>query len=190
MANVNSVSSAKLAAPLGNVTAATVFQTQDSVTANAASSSSPLKAAVVFLDEIQVDNFNLQSATKWPLTSRVYSLTLNGRVSPGTSGTFGVAVQIGSSTTAGSNTVLFTPTAQTYSAAGDFYVQATLVYDATSKVLAGQFTSNGVTSVTAISGQSVDLSLGKQALTVTGVFGTSNASNAAWLDGFTLGAVN
>lgn len=195
MANVNSTSNAKLAAPLGNVTAATVFQTQDSVTANAASSSAPLKAAVVYLDEYQVDNFNLQSATKFPLTSRVYALNISGRVSAGTSGTFGVAVQIGSSTTAASNTTLFTATAQTYNLLGDFVVQATLVYDPTAKVLTGTMSSNGGSTPTlqalaAINpGQSIDLSLGKQPLCATGVFGTSNASNAAWLDSFTLGVV-
>ena len=195
MANVNTTSAAKNAAPLGNVTAASVFLTQDSVTANAASSSTPTKAAVVFLDEVQVDNVNLQSATKWPLSARIWSFRVWGRVSAGTSGTFGVTVQIGSSTTAGSNTNLFTATAQTYNLLGDFVVQGTLVYEPTAKLLTGTASSSGGSTQTlqalaAITSQTVDLSLGKQALSVSGIFGTSNASNVAWLDGFTLGAVD
>jgi hypothetical protein len=194
MPNVNHIYGSKLAAPLANPTAASVFLTQDSVTANAQASSFPTKAAVVYLPETEVDNFNVGTATKWPLQAQQWSLRLAGRVSAGTSGTFGVAVQIGSSTAAGSNTNLFTATAQTYNLLGDFIVEITLVYDPTSKLLSGSASSSGGTTNTlqalaAITAQTIDLSLGKAALCATGIFGTSNASNTAWLDEFALGVL-
>lgn len=194
MANTESIYGAKLAAPLGNVTAASVFLTQDSVTANAAASSYPTKAAVVYLPEVQVDNYNLGTATKWPLAARLWSVRIAGRVSAGTSGTFAVALQIGNSTTAASNTVLFTMTAQTYNLLGDYQIGITLIYDPTSKLLTGTASSSGGSTQTlqalvAITSQTVDLSTGKQPLCVTGIFGTSNASNVAYLDQFSLGAV-
>lgn len=194
MANTESIYGAKLAAPLGNVTAASVFLTQDSVTANAAASSYPTKAAVVYLPEVQVDNYNVGTATKWPLAARCWSIRLVGRVVPGTSGTFAIALQIGSSTTAASNTVLFTGTAQTYATSGDYQFSVTLLYDPTSKLLTGTVSASGGSTQTlqalgAITSQTVDLSTGKQPLCVTGIFGTSNASNVAYLDQFSLGAV-
>jgi hypothetical protein len=194
MPNVNHIYGSKLAAPLANPTAASVFLTQDSVTANAQASSVPLKASVVYLPETEVDNFNVGTNTKWPLQAQQWSLRLAGRVSAGTSGTFGIAVQIGSSTTTGNNTTLFTATAQTYNLLGDYIVDMTLVYDPTSKLLSGSASSSGgstntLQSLTALTAQTVDLSLGKQPLCATGIFGTSNASNVAFLDEFALGVL-
>ena len=196
MANANSIYGAKLAAPLANPTAASVFLTQDSVTSNAASSSTPTKAAVIYLPEVEVDSVNLgnNAGVKWPLGTVAYTVHLVGRASAGTSGTFAVAVQIGSSTTAGNNTTLFTATAQTYNLLGNYQVILNLTYDPTSKLLSGSAKSAGGTTEAlqievAMTSQTVDLSLGKQALCVTGIFGTSNASNIGYLDDFTLEVV-
>jgi hypothetical protein len=196
MANANSIYGAKLAAPLANPTAASVFLTQDSVTANAASSSLPTKAAVIYLPEVEVDSVNLgnNAGVKWPIGAVSYNVRLTGRVAAGTSGSFGVAVQIGSSTTAGSNTTLFTGGTPTYNLLGDFQLALTLIYDPTSKLLSGTASSIGGTTAVAIgavalTSQTVDLSLGKVALCATGIFGTSNANNVANLDSFTLEVV-
>jgi hypothetical protein len=195
MANANSIYGAKLAAPLANPTAATVFLTQDSVTANAASSSTPTKAAVVYLPEVEVDSVNLGTSTvKWPLGAVSYNVRLTGRVAAGASGTASVALQIGSSTTAGSNTTLFTGGTPTYNLLGDFQLVLTLLYDPTSKLLSGTGSSFGGSTgafvgSAAITSQTVDLSLGKQALCATAIFGTSNASNVVTLDSFTLEVV-
>lgn len=194
MANANSIYGAKSAAPLANPTAASVFLTQDSVTSNAASSSTPTKAAVVWLPEVEVDTANIGTATKWPLGAVSYILRLTGRVAAGTSGTFGLTVQIGSSTTAGSNTTLFTGGTPTYNLLGDFQLVLTLIYDPTSKLLSGSASSIGGTTAVlvataALTSQTVDLSLGKVALCATGIFGTSNANNVANLDSFTLEVV-
>jgi hypothetical protein len=191
MANVNTIYNAKAAAPLANATAASVFLTQESVVSNAASSSTPTKAAVIWIPEVEVDTANLGTATKWPLGAVSYNIRLVGRVSAGTSGTFAVAVQIGSSTTAASNTTLFTATAQTYNLLGDFQVLINLLYDPTTKQFTGSASSSGGSTQTlqalaALTAQTVDLSLGKAALCATGIFGTSNASNVANLDSFTL----
>lgn len=193
MANVNTIYNAKAAAPLANATAATVFLTQDSVTSNAQSSSVPTKAAVIWIPEVEVDSANLgnNAGVKWPLGAVSYNIRLVGRVSAGTSGTFGVAVQIGSSTTAASNTTLFTATAQTYNLLGDYQVLINLLYDPTTKQFTGSASSSGGSTQTlqalaALTAQTVDLSLGKVALCATGIFGTSNASNVGYLDSFTL----
>jgi hypothetical protein len=180
MANVNTIYNAKAAAPLANATAASVFLTQESVVSNAASSSTPTKAAVIWIPEVEVDTANLGTATKWPLGAVSYNIRLVGRVSAGTSGTFAVAVQIGSSTTA-----------QTYNLLGDFQVLINLLYDPTTKQFTGSASSSGGSTQTlqalaALTAQTVDLSLGKAALCATGIFGTSNASNVANLDSFTL----
>lgn len=194
MANSESIYGQKLPAPLGNVTAASVFLTQDSVTANALSPSTATQAVVVYLPEVQVDNYNLGAATKWPLGLRIWSLRVTGRVVAGTSGTFAIAVQIGKSTTAGSNTTLFTGNALTYNLQGDFVFAITLSYNPGAKLLTGSASGYGGTVTTlqalgALTPQTVDLSTGKQPLCVTGVFGTSNANNVANLDQFSLGAV-
>lgn len=193
MANANSIYGAKLAAPLANPTAATVFLTQDSVTANAASSSTPTKAAVVYLPEVEVDSVNLgTSPVKWPLGTSVWSVRVVGRASTGTSGTFTVALQIGNSTTAGSNTTITASAlVGTFNLLGNYEFQFNLSYDPTSKLLAGTAggwsgTGGVVVATALITPVTLDLSLGKQPLCVTGIFGTSNASNVGYLDAFSV----
>jgi hypothetical protein len=197
MANANSIYGAKLAAPLANPTAASVFLTQDSVTANAASSSLPTKAAVVYLPEVEVDAVNLgnNAGVKWPLGTSVWSVRLVGRAATGTSGTFTVALQIGNSTTAGTNTTITASAlVGTFNLLGNYEFQFNLSYDPTSKLLAGNAGGWSGTTGTAVAGAAitpvtVDLSLGKQALCVTGIFGTSNVNNIGYLDAFTLEVV-
>jgi hypothetical protein len=195
MANVNSIYGAKLAAPLANPTAATVFLTQDSVTANAASSSLPTKAAVVYLPEVEVDSVNLgTSPVKWPLGAVAYNVRLTGRVAAGASTTVTFALQLGNSTTSGSNTTIATSAALTstnFNLLGNYQAAFALAYDPTSKLLTGNVTFwGGTTAATLVSASvtpaTVDLSLGKQALCVTALVNTGNASTLAYLDSFTV----
>jgi hypothetical protein len=197
MANANSIYGAKLAAPLANPTAASVFLTQDSVTANAASSSLPTKAAVIYLPEVEVDAVNLgnNAGVKWPLGAVAYSVRLVGRAAAGTSGNFTVALQIGSSTTTASNTTISAPTMLgAFNLLGNYEFTYNLSYDPTSKLLSGTAggwggTGGVIVAGAAITPVTVDLSLGKQALCVTGIFGTSNVNNIGYLDAFTLEVV-
>ena len=97
MPGTNDIYGAKAAAPLTNPTAAAVFLTQDSVTANAASSSTPTKAAVVYLPEVEVDSVNLgnNAGVKWPLGATKYNVRIAGRCAAGASTTATFALQLG-----------------------------------------------------------------------------------------------
>lgn len=192
MPGTNDIYGAKAAAPLTNPTAAAVFLTQDSVTSNAASSSQPTKAAVVYLPEVEVDSVNLgnNAGVKWPLGAIKYNVRIAGRCAAGASTTVTFTLQLGSSTTAGSNTTIATGSALTtgaFNLLGNYQFTYTLVYDPTSKLLTGQVSGTGGTATTivtpaTVTATTVDLSLGKQAVCFTALVNTGNAATLVYLD--------
>lgn len=116
-----------------------------------------------------------------------------GRTTTGTSGSFLAKIQFGTNTTAISNTDMASLSAQTVATNGNWEIQSELVWDSTSKKLRGRMTGiNGDTptllavAVNTAAISTVDLSTSSNGLTVAVVFGTGNAGNTAFLDGFTL----
>lgn len=124
-----------------------------------------------------------------------------GRVTTGGSLTFLATLYSGTSTTAASNTAITALSAQTVATtSANWLLVATFVWDGTSGKLMGTKSAdsfNGTTPTietaavtTAIS--SVDLTkagvtgTSGNSLVMGGTFGTGNASNKAWLDGFCL----
>lgn len=116
-----------------------------------------------------------------------------GRTTTGTSGTFLAKIQSGVSTTAGSNTDMASLAAATVATNGNWELTTELTWDSTSKKLRGRMIGiNGDTptilaaAVNTAVISAIDLSTSGNGLTVAVVFGTGNAGNTAFLDGFTL----
>jgi hypothetical protein len=196
MPGTNDIYGGKASAPLTNPTAAAVFLTQDSVTSNAASPSTPTKANVVYLPEVESDSVNLgnNAGVKWPLGAVRYSVRIAGRVAAGASTTATFTLQLGNSTTPGSNTTVATGSALTtgvFNLLGNYQIVYSLVYDPTSKLLSGSVSGNGgstnaIVTPATVTPTTVDLSLGKQALCFTALVATGNAATLVYLDEFAL----
>ena len=134
------------------------------------------------------------------LKNRSFLIRVAGRVTGGASGNFTCSVYFGNSTTIGSNTkIMSTGAVATGGVAGNYLLEAVCFWDATSKQIGGtQYGYVAQTNVAqaVLSGfpASVDLSVEPNlaatgagttnALTVTGTFGTGNASNVALVDVF------
>lgn len=123
------------------------------------------------------------------LDKRPFRIAAAGRVSPGTSGNFTFAIYYGVSATIASNTALATTGAVNAAAAGNFALWVDCFYDSTSQRIVGLL--KGYVYATAVAqaivtnaATSVDLSTEGLGLTCTGLFGTSNASNTAYVDVF------
>ena len=126
------------------------------------------------------------------LNNRTFRLRVAGRCGSGTTSNFTVAVYFGVSTTIGSNTKIATTAATAMASANhNFLIDVTMNYDTASNKVQGQYGGNianglitaaGLTNVlTSFS----DVAEG-QGFTVTGLFGSTNASNQAIIDTFEL----
>lgn len=133
------------------------------------------------------------------LKNRPFFIRVGGRVTGGTSGNFTAALYYGNSATVGSNTKLATTGAiNVNTAGGTWNLDVRCSWDSTSQTIRGQFSGYVYATVVAAailsnSPTSVDLSTepnlatasGTQnVLTVTGTFGSGNASNVAYVDWF------
>lgn len=173
MGNASTVYQAKRAASLTNPTSTTVFLTADSSS----------KTAAVYFPTIDPPS---------GLNAVAFRFYAWGRSTAGTSGNFTPVVYYGVSTTVGSNTSIAAASARTNATFCNWRIWGTLTWDGGSSKLTGEFVAlNG--STTTIDAQavtttvsSVDLTTAGNGLTVTALFGTSNAGNIAYLDGLTL----
>ena len=175
MANSLSVYAAKKAAVLTNPTAATTFLQAD----NSA------KAAAVFIPDQWQDGTVAGSFR--------FKLRAWGRMTGGTTTNFLPQIQVGTSTTAASNTdVTVMTTRACNSTSSNWWIDADLVWDSTSKLLNGGFqggggsagTLNTLTIITQATAQAYTTNgLG---FTVSAIFSATNAGNLAYLDGLTL----
>jgi len=192
MASSNAIYTAKNAAPLVNPVAATVFIVTDTV-------AHPTLAAAVYLPDYEAYPASGVISTEAPPVPAVnappgvttWEIKVKGRVTPGVSGTFTLALQVGNSTTPGSNTALVTlQSAVTYATSQNFWHDLILSWDPTSQLLSGQTISGvqgstrAIITPTVIAGATVNLLGNKVGLVLTGLFGTSNAANIAALDEF------
>lgn len=178
MAQTNSIYSAKKAATLTNPVAATTFLQAD----NSA------KAAAVFVPD------------QWQENTVAGSLRLNikawGRATGGTTTNFLPQIQFGTSVTSASNTDITVMTTRAYNtASGNWWIEAQLIWDSTSKLLNGSFTGGGGTAGTINSPTIItqlaakDFTTNGLGFTVSAIFSATNAGNLAFLDGFVLEAV-
>jgi len=98
----------------------------------------------------------------------------------------------GTSVTAASNTALGALGVQTNAAKAHWFIDAILIWDSNGQVLDGLY-SGASGSTLALKANTlvtpktaVDLTAAGSGLTVGGIFGTSNAGNIYYMDGFTL----
>lgn len=173
MANTNTIYKAKKAASLANpITNAVPFVTSDSSSV----------AAAVYFPQI--------SGT----TSAAFRVRARGRSTTGTSGNFAISFQFGNSTAASTNTVVAAPTTQTNANNCVYFLEAIFVWDATKQQLENAYTCINGSTVNLIAPTAgttvtaVDLSTGASgnAIVAAALFGTSNASNVAYLDELSL----
>lgn len=178
MANANSVYTAKRAATLTNPIAATTFLQAD----NSA------KAAAVYVPDQWQENTVAGSIR--------FNLKAWGRATGGTTTNFLPQIQFGTSVTAASNTDITVMTTRAYnSASGNWWIEAQMVWDSTSKILVGSFTGGGGTAgtlntptiTTALSAK--DFTTNGLGFTVSAIFSATNAGNLAYMDGFLLEVV-
>lgn len=125
------------------------------------------------------------------LKSRPFTVRVGGRVTAGTAGTFTVSLYWGTSTTSTSNTKVATVSSALGAASSNFNLELEGRWDSLTAGLQGvQSGWCGGTikspSVVSTSTSSVDLSgeSTSNGFTVTGTFGTGNASNVAYIDYF------
>lgn len=174
--NANSTFGAKRATPLTNPTSATVFTQAD----NAA------KAAAVYFDPMPIAGGTAQAVNSLRFTVRAW-----GRATSGTTSNFQAKIQYGISTTAASNTDMVTLTNRSYvSTSGNWFVTFDGIWDATSQKITGNgsgsnlATTDSSGAITAVTG--VDLTQSNLGLSIAAIFGSSNAGNVCYLDGFIL----
>src|SRR5580765_2117089 len=169
---------AKKAAVLTNPTAAATFLQSDS----------SAKAASVFVPDQWQDGTVAGSFA--------FNLRAWGRVTPGTTGNFTPVIQSGTSVTAASNTNCISGGAASYSASGCWRLDAQMVWDFTSKTVNGVLFGNNASAGTIVTSAAVtqlttiNYATNGLGFTVSALFGTSNAGNLAYLDGFVLEAIS
>ena len=171
MSNASTISRAVTpSAALGNATSETIFQD---------SSSNPVAAYIPA-------TWNLVEGKTGTL-----KVKCGGRVTGGTTTNWTVALYWGTDSTASNNTKIAAPSAfSVVSTSTNWYIEATLIWDSTSKTVNGWYAAqvgSTKTAETTISNvpTAVDLTAGESTslgLTVTGIFGSTNASNTAYLD--------
>ena len=125
------------------------------------------------------------------LKNRAFRVRVWGRVTGGTTTNFTVDLQLGSSTTAASNTTVASSGAIAVNSTSlNWLLEETFVHDVTSGKIAGIFFGfvNATAKTPAISSNqpSFDASLESNSFVVNGLFSATNASNAAFVDGFEL----
>ena len=177
MASANSIYKAKRASNQANPTAATCFKQAD--------------------DSTRAANVIFEPPVASPTSAR-FRVRAYGKVTTGTSSTFIATIQYSSdanstgAATAANNTDCKALTSRTLATiTRSWSIDAELLWDSTSQRLTGQ--GNGVNSetietanaiITALT--AVDLSTGKCGFVVSCIFGSTNASNVATLDDFSL----
>lgn len=126
------------------------------------------------------------------LNNRPFRLRIGGRCGSGTTSNFTLKVYSGVSTTIGSNTQIATSGAIAMASLNhNFFIEVLMTLDTTSSRVEGVFSgtmANGVIAVAALSNVLTafsDVAEG-QGFTVTGLFGSTNASNQAIIDTFEL----
>lgn len=177
----NSVSPyvAKKAALLTNPIAATTFVQSDSST----------KAAAVYVP----DQWIQANTTGVGLPALRFLLRAWGRMTGGTTTNFLPQIQSGVTVTAASNTdVTVMTTRACNTTSSNWWINADLCWDFTSKLLNGSFTGGGgsagtLNSPTIITqGTAINYANNGLGFTVSAIFSATNAGNLAYLDGFTL----
>lgn len=125
--------------------------------------------------------------------SALFCVRAWGRFTTGTSGTALATLQYGTSVTASSNTDIAALGANTVATNGNWNIATELAWDSTSKILRGSMwgTSGDTPTILGLvvntaTKSSVDLSLSGLGIVCSATFGTSNASNVAFLDGLTM----
>lgn len=187
--NADSIYVAKRASLLTNPTAATVWLQADNSS----------KASAVYVPD---QWFTAQSLVSTTLVSVANLGSLNfrvrasGRATGGTTTNFTPAIQFGTSTTAGSNTTVATATARAVnSTSAPWFIDATFVWDYTSKRLDGTFYASngsaGTTDTVATTTQvtAVDFSTNGLGFVVSALFSATNAGNLCYLDALVLEAI-
>lgn len=161
----------------------------------AASQTNPITNAVPFAT---TQSSSLAAAVYFPIvsgtTSAAFKVRARGRSTTGTSGNFACSLQFGNSTAASTNTVVAAPTTQTNAANCVWFIEANFVWDATKQQLEGTFyaingsTVNVTSDAATTTVTAVDLSTGAagNCIVAAALFGTSNASNIAYLDALSL----
>lgn len=130
------------------------------------------------------------------LQTILFDIRAWGRFTTGTSGTALATLQYGTSATAASNTDIAALGANTVATNGNWSLHVELQWDSTSQILRGWMEGiSGDTPtmlgpiVNTATKSSVDLTVAGGSgvgLVMSAKFGTSNASNVAFLDGFTM----
>lgn len=126
-------------------------------------------------------------------TTYLFGVRAWGRFTTGTSGTALATIQYGTSVTAGSNTDICALGANTVATNGNWSISTELQWDSTSQILRGSMwgTSGDTPTILGLvvntaTKTGVDLTTASTSigLVMSAKFGTSNASNVAFLDGF------
>jgi hypothetical protein len=117
---------------------------------------------------------------------RMFKVRAGGRVTGGTTVNFTANLDLGKSTTIGSNTTIATTGAVAYNtASGSWWLEATFSVDATALIVSGTFKGaslGGAVAEAALSAAPAANPAAEIAFTVTGQFSGSNAGNLAYLD--------
>jgi len=124
------------------------------------------------------------------LKNRAFRIRAWGRVTGGTTTNFTVDLQLGSSTTAASNTTLASSGAIAVNSVSlNWLLDATFVHDVTSAKIAGIFFGfiNATAKTPAIATSAAfDASLESNSFVLNGLFSATAATNEAFIDGFEL----
>lgn len=175
--NANSTYGAKRAAALVNPTAASVFVQAADAT----------KASVVYFSP----PFAISGGTGTAVNTARFTIRVWGRATSGTTSNFLAKLQYGVSATSASNTDMFSLTNRSYvSASGNWFLNFDGIWDATSQKINGNgsgsnlATIDSAAAITAVTG--VDLTASSLGFSVSALFGSTNAGNVAYLDGFVM----
>jgi hypothetical protein len=175
MAAPGAVYVAKKAATKANPLAASVFVQSDSSS----------KAAAVYVPDQWQDNT--------VASSLAFRIRAYGRATGGTTTNLTIALQSGTSTTAGSNTDTITSGAVAWnSASGPWMIYGDFVWDVTSKKVSGIAQQINVPAGTIVAQAastqltSIDYSTNGLGFVVSAFFSATNANNLVTLDGFSL----
>lgn len=176
MGQASNIYNAKRAANLANPIADTVFKLNDDA----------LKAAFV----------KIPGGSR--MNGKVFLVRASGRATTGGSYTWAPGLQYtadvnaAAAATAANNTDLVTATARSIATATrSWLIRAELIWDSTSQRLQGTWGAANAETVDAFGTQitaltAIDLSLETAGFVITGIFGTTHASNIGRLDSFTL----
>lgn len=158
-------------AGIGNATAETIF-----------SAGSPGNSA---------NSLILQVPANGELSNKRFRINVAGRVVPGTTGNFTYALYAGTTITSGNKMATSAATSYTVNTNGSFWLVYEGYWDSSSKQIMGTFWGNqnntilDITAASNVISQDPNPSLATtQKFIVTGLFGSTNASNNAFVDVF------